>query len=171
MYTGRAPGLGVAVACAAGVLLATSACASNQCDPSSATVTAGSWQIVGNACSTGQGCELVWLSSPTRGQWLPFVGQRTYTFVFPPLPVLPPGLTADFLGVFPPEAWVASVPPDQPDANFTQAGGQLAEFGNLSAQSISVTNAACADYQVLVEVTVPVVASAVAVDDAGAGGD
>jgi hypothetical protein len=62
---------------------------------------------------------------------------------------------------------VASVPPDEPDANFTQASGQLAEFGNISSRSISVTNAGCAPYSVLVEVTVPVVA----IGDAGSGPD
>ena len=105
---------------------------------------------------------MVWLSSPTLGAWLPFPGGRTYTLVFPPLPALPPGLSADFSAVLPPQAWVAAVPPDEPDANFTQTSGQLAEFGNISPSSISITNATCAvpDYSLLVEVTVPVIATA-----------
>jgi hypothetical protein len=152
----------------AGVLSAASACSTNQCDPSSVTVAppVGTWQFVGD-CSTGPGCDLVWLSSPTLGTWQDFRGQYTYTFLFPPLPPLPQGLAADFSAVFPPQAWVASVPPDEPDANFTQASGQLAEFGNISSRSISVTNAGCAPYSVLVEVTVPVVA----IGDAGSGPD
>jgi hypothetical protein len=160
--------LGIALACSGSLLLAASGCSTNQCDPSSVTVaSAGNWQIVGD-CSTGPAaCELVWLSSPTLGTWQSFQGQYTYKFMFPPLPTLPPGLAADFSGIFPPQAWVASVPPDEPDANFTEASGQLAEFGNISSQSISVTNAGCAKYSVLVEVTVPVVAIA----DAGSGPD
>jgi hypothetical protein len=163
--------LGTALACALTVLSFTGACSPNECNPSSATVGSvatplGNWRIVGD-CSTGPDCELVWLSSPTIGAWLPFPGGRTYTLVFPPLPALSPGLSADFSTVFPPQAWVAAVPPDEPDANFTQTSGQLAEFGNISSSSISVTNASCADYSLLVEVTVPVIATA----DAGSSTD
>jgi hypothetical protein len=76
-------------------------------------------------------------------------------------------MSADFLAVSPPQAWVAFVPPDEQDANFTQTSGQLAEFGNISSSSISITNATCADYSLLVEVTVPVIATA----DAGSSPD
>jgi hypothetical protein len=109
---------------------------------------------------------LVWVSSPTLEPWLDFPPQRTYVLMFQPLPTLPRGLVADFSAALP-ESWVASAPPDQPDANFIEGSGQPAEFGNISSASVSITNATCTDYKLLVKVTVPVIATA----DAGPGPD
>ena len=92
--------------------------------------------------------------------WTDFPGNATLTFTYPPLPPLPPGYVPDFADITP-LAWVAATAPagDADDSfNVTPAAGQLAEFvAPWSPTSISVWNATCQPYRVLVHVTVPVI--------------
>ncbi len=161
----------VLVVLAGVVSIATVGCSTHQCDPSAVTIGKGTplgvWRVVGNCENGAPDCELVWASSETIGSWLPFAGNLSYTMVFPPLPPLPAGLAPDFSSALP-EAWVASSPPDGPDdvdANFTSAAGQLVEFQGISAASVELLNATCERYAVLVRVTVPVVVVADAASD------
>jgi hypothetical protein len=138
--------------------LCATACTTHQCDPSFVTQTVGTWRVVGD-CSTSADCELVWASSATddpSDPWLTYPGERTYTLVYPPLPALPPGLAPDFRFATP-VYWVAAVQPDEPDADWAVGAGYVAEFGSITSASLEVTNASCAQYSILVQMTVPVV--------------
>jgi hypothetical protein len=136
--------------------LATTGCTTHQCDPSASTLGLdggiGTWELL-----CGSQCSLTWRSGPTVGPWLPFPGQLTYTFVFPPLPALPAGTFADFADATP-YVLVAANPPVTFDAmtNFSPAAGELAEFTALSPTSLSVFNASCAGGYLVVTLAVPV---------------
>jgi hypothetical protein len=131
-------------------------CTTHQCDPLTVTETVGSWRVVGD-CSMQPDCELVWTSSATDATWLPFPGQQTYNLEFPQTPALPAGRAPDFSRALP-YAWVtdSDAGPNVAGATSVIASGQLAEFTAISSTGVSVLNAGCQGYYLLVQVTVPV---------------
>ena len=144
--------------------LSASGCTTHQCDAHSISIGAdtggtGFW-IADDCQNSTTSCSLIWHSTDTmNSNWTDFPGNATLTFTFPPLPPLPAGLTPDFADI----SWNVSVAagPPIPDAstfNVTPAAGQLAEFMSWSSSSISVLNASCQGYQLLLLVTVPVLA-------------
>jgi hypothetical protein len=113
------------------------------------------------------GNTLTWATSSLNGPWLEFPGNRTYIINFPaPLgsaPILPP---------YP--CLSANNPGDAgPQANFICSPGYLAEFSNVTTQQLTVNNASCAQYFLLIEVTSDLSGEAGASDagpvDAGSG--
>ncbi len=134
----------------------TTGCTTHQCDPLTVNETVGSWSVVGD-CSMQPDCELVWTSSSTDVPWLPFPGQQTDNFVFPSTPALPAGRAPDFSRALP-YAWVSDsdAGPNVAGTAFILAGGQPAEFTAISSTGVSVLNATCAEYFLLVQVRVPV---------------
>ncbi len=170
---------------AAGVAFVTApACTNHQCDPTDVAIGAdaggtGAW-ISFCAPDASSNCEIDWASTDTmNSSWTDFPGNAQLTFVYPPLPPLPPGFAPDFAD-FTFGASVSAVQPlEDANGNFnvTQASGQLAEFRGWSSSSITVLNASCQDYSVLVQIRVPVLApdggasSATGALDAGADPD
>jgi hypothetical protein len=103
-----------------------------------------------------------WESTPLEAPWLDYPGQRTINFQFD-------------AGCFPavPSAEISAVPqPNTPNNNFTQAGGNLEEFSNLTFGGLSLTNGSCADYTVRVVVQcVPPYLGPFGILQDGGGGD
>jgi hypothetical protein len=146
-------------------------CTTHQCDAQDISLgaDAGGTGFWTSYCEdTPTNCQIIWSSSDTMNSgWTDFPGDATLTFTFPPLPALPPGLTPDFANI----QWNVSVAagapiPDASSFNVTPAAGQLAEFTSWSSSSISVLNASCQQYQLLLTVMVPVLAQ-----DGGLPGD
>jgi|GEM_PF-3277742 len=148
-----------------------SGCTTHQCDAYTATLGAdggiGTWELQGCQANTSN-CLLIWQSGPTVGEtvdggpaWQLFPGNRRDEFLFPPLPPLPSGMVADF-NYAQPLAYVAVTPPEtfETDANFIVGTGNIAEFGGLSPSGLSMSNTTCAEYWLLVTLTVPVLATA-----------
>jgi hypothetical protein len=157
--------------------LSTAGCTTHQCDSTSVTLGAdaggtGFWTSYCGG-STGN-CQIIWSSSDTmNSSWTDYPGNATLTFTFPPLPTLPAGLTPDFADItF--GGYVAAGAPtaDANTFNVTPASGQLLESVSWSSSSISVLNATCQEYRLLLQVTVPVLAPDGGLpDDDGVEGD
>ncbi|HXX66329.1 MAG TPA: hypothetical protein VEK07_04055 [Polyangiaceae bacterium] len=147
----------------ASVILATApvaGCTTHQCDASTTTLgpdSGGTWNL---SCDVG--CSLTWRSGPFIGPWLPFPGNKTYTFEFPPLPPLPAGAVVNASNISP-NAYVALTPPTASGApeNYAQTTGADLEYVGYSyvgstPTSLSVTNPSCADYSLYVTLTVEI---------------
>jgi hypothetical protein len=130
---------------------ATEGCYTHLCDQSNLTI--GVAQD-GGVVGTGEVVQrddqtLTWESVPqvpTDGTtWTFYSGNETITFVYGPDAGIPENATV--LGVW---SWVAA----QADAqvNFTNTSGQLAEYSNATATSVTVYNDACAQYYLRVVV-------------------
>jgi hypothetical protein len=118
------------------------------------------------------GNTLTWATSSLSGPWLEFPGNRTYIINFPP----PLGAAP----ILPPYPLLSSDNPldASPHDNFISGPGYLAEFSNVTAQQLTVNNASCAHYYLLIEVTADLSAEAGASEagasngsDAGDAGD
>lgn len=162
------------------ITMSAGGCTTHQCDPSTSTLGldaspdgslgVGLWDLecfapnpaatstITNTTFSGD-CTLTWRTSPFVGTWLPFSGQKTYTFVFPPLPPLPPGATLDFANAYP--IPYVSIEPllSFGDGNIALATGANVEITGYQASSLNggpdggptrgsltVFNPACADY-------------------------
>lgn len=113
------------------------------------------------------GNALTWVTSSLNGAWLDFPGNRTYIINFPP-----PLGAASILTLYP--LLSADNPLDaSPHDNFISGLGYLAEFKYVTNQQLTVNNASCAHYFLLIEVTADLSAEAGAPNgtDAGASTD
>jgi hypothetical protein len=100
------------------------------------------------------GNTLTWTTSSLSGPWLDYPGNRTYIINFPP-----PFGTAAVLPPYP--VLSADNPLDaSPHDNFISGLGYLGEFTNLTNQQVTVNNASCAHYFLLIEVTAELSAEA-----------
>lgn len=109
----------------------------------------------------GGGTEIVWDTSSLDGRWLDYPGNQTYIISFPP------GLA----GHLPTGAPAPLVSADNPDAgphqNFIAGPAYLVEFSNVTPYQMTVHNATCAHYSLLIEVRADVPPDGGAVVDAG----
>lgn len=145
---------------AAVVLTGTSAagCTTHECDATTVTVPPdGGWSF---GCDPG--CNLTWRSGPFIGPWLPFPGNRTYTFLLPPLPPLPPGAVVNPQNISP-KSYVALTTPIASGApeNYAETTGADLEYVGYTyvgsaPTSFSVTNPSCAQYSLNVTLGVEV---------------
>jgi hypothetical protein len=98
------------------------------------------------------GNTLTWTTSPVDGRWLDFPGNMTYIINFPPplggVPVLPP------------LPFVSAEGPAEASDNFIAGPAYLAEITNVTEQQMTVQNASCAHYSLLIEVQADVPAEA-----------
>ncbi len=100
------------------------------------------------------GNTLTWTTSSLSGPWLDYPGNRTYIINFPP-----PLGAASILTVYP--LLSADNPLDaSPHQNFISGPGYLAEFKYVTNQQLTVNNASCAHYSLLIEVTAELSAEA-----------
>jgi hypothetical protein len=126
----------------------------------------GFWDL---QCFTNNSCALTWRTSSFVGEqngnsvWLPFDGQKTYTYVFPPLPSLPPGASLNFTNAYP-LPYIAFAPlNDFGDGNIALAPGSNVEItgyeqstldggpeGGPTRGSLTVFNPTCAAYSIQV---------------------
>jgi len=100
------------------------------------------------------GNALTWATSSLNGPWLEFPGNRTYIINFPaPLGAAP---------ILPPYPLLSADNPVDASAhdNFISGPGYLAEFSNVTTQQLTVNNASCAHYSLLIEVTADLSAEA-----------
>jgi hypothetical protein len=98
--------------------------------------------------------EMVWESSPMMGTWLDFPGARSYEFIFP-------GPMQDKLfnqgwELEAPVVWISTRPDNGVDGGSTAvpSAGQLAQVTFISNAGFDVTNGACAEYYIRIEVHV-----------------
>lgn len=141
-------------------LSATTGCTTHECDTSCIWI--GAPAPDGSTCASGtapsaslhhrSGGELVWESSPMEGTWLDFPGAVSYTFILPAemTTALQNGWT-----LLAPTVWISTAA-NQIDGGGTAApaAGQLAEVNGMSVYGFVVTNGACAEYSIRVEVHV-----------------
>ena len=164
-------------------------CTTHQCDadcvvigaapdvehcPGENTMVPGEARVDGN--------DIVWESSPQRGPWLDFPGERTYEFKWgaafeSAIAASPmgsrfsaPGSLHAFVDQLPfpyeTHPYVATGQPDAQDSTFVEAAGQLAYMHYAGNDQLNVLNATCADYSLRVEVRVSLEPAGTA--DAGA---
>jgi hypothetical protein len=135
---------------------ATEGCYTHQCDQSSVTIgLAPDGGVVGTGEVSWNGNEVTWESVPQQPApdqiWTTYAGNQTITFVYGPDAGIPSNATVETV-----TAWVAAQG-DATQANFTLAGGGLAEFSNVDTTSVTVFNDTCQTYfvRIVVVFTVP----------------
>jgi hypothetical protein len=101
------------------------------------------------------GNTLTWTTSSVDGRWLDFPGNREYIINFPP----PLGTTP----ILPPLPFVSAEAPAEASDNFIAGPAYLAEMSNTD-QQLTVLNASCAEYSLLIEVQADLPAEAGASD-------
>jgi hypothetical protein len=137
----------VVLALSVGAVPASTGCTTHQCDQATVPLGgAGQMPLPGSSEEPLADGELVWRSSPAAGPWLDFPGLRTYVLTYPQPFVCPPD----------PAAWLAGDNTDAQSGFLTGAGG-LALFAQTADpdglyRTISVTNPACGEFGLLVEV-------------------
>ena len=122
------------------VPLSTGGCFTNACDGDFQAFSGGS-VVDGDA----------WQTTPLSGEWLSFPAKRTWRF------------DTSALGRMPSEVlvWVSTVSnPNEGNASFTMASGNLALVHNVSATEVFVTNDSCAEMFVRVLVRAPLLSPA-----------
>ena len=152
-------------------------CTTHQCDADCVVIGAApdakqcpgeNTRVPGEAWIDGN--DIVWESSPFRGPWLDFPGQRTYelkwrTAFESAIAASPmasrfsaPGSLQAFVDQLPypydTNASVATGEADKPDGTFVEAAGQLAYMNYAGNDQLNVFNATCADYSLRVVVRV-----------------
>jgi hypothetical protein len=113
-------------------------------------IPSGGTPILGyNTSVNVNGNTITWTTSSTNGPWLDFPGNRTYIIDLPaPLAGHPFAPAVPFLSADNPSD------PSSPHANYISGASYLAEETNDAAYTqITVFNASCAHYSLLLEVT------------------
>jgi len=114
---------------------------------------------------------LTWYTSSLTGPWLDYPGNRTYIVNFPWAPSGPLASESSFpIQVDAPSAWISADNPDNPDAahaNFIGGPGYVVEFSNVTPDQLTVINASCSRYSLLIEAQVEVTPDAGSAAEAG----